>query len=574
MKNFREILNKTQKINSIKLFVLMMLSTGLEILSLNVIFVIINYFSNPDGLAGNKIFHLIKDFEVTMDFSIILFVIFFSLFVLKNFSIILYNWYLGNFHAKLRAELSSIYFKGYMNSSKLFHLRSNVSELVKNITVETDYFVAALSAFQTIMLEVIMLISIAIFLCFIDFKTTLYCFLILLIFSMIIYIFNSKILRQTGKDRSKYTQTRLKTIYEGLSGFQIFEITGAKKNLLDKFNFYNNKLAAISSIVYFRHNLPKPLFELILLAIVTVSVVIFLQNNDEIVKLLPILGTFLAASYRLIPSFGKIMANIQTYQFSIAFGPRLSKIKEKFNLNKNNLDKSKIGELKNKFLKIKNINFSYEKNKDSKKNIILKNLSLEIKLGQKIGIKGDSGSGKSSLLDIIMGLIPPQEGKIQINDIDLKDVNLQWQSKIGCVPQDVFISDQSLKNNVAFGFNEDQIDNDKVNNALKTANLIDFTENLKFGFNTILGENGARVSGGQKQRIGIARAMYNNPDILILDEATSALDAVNEKKVIEEIYKNTQGKTIIIVSHNEENFRFCDIIFELKNKSLKRMLKE
>tara|TARA_B100000965_G_scaffold125334_2_gene104037 strand:- start:346 stop:2070 length:1725 start_codon:yes stop_codon:yes gene_type:complete len=573
MKSFAKILNRTQKISALKLSILMIVSTGFEILSLHLIFIMLSYFSNPVDLIDNKIFAFIQNFEISSNFSVMIFLLFFCLFLLKNLTIILYSWYLGNFHAKLRAELSSTYFKGYMNLPKLFHTRSNISELIKNITVETEYFVSALSAFQKVILELVMLITITIFLFFIDFKTTLYCSLILFIFSVAIYNFNTKVLSQMGKDRSKYVQSRLKTIYEGLSGFKIFEITGVKKNLLDKFSLFNNKLASISRKVFFRQSLPRPLFELLVLALITVSMVFFLKNDKEIIKTLPMIGTFLAAGYRLIPSFGRIMSDLQIYQFSIAYGSRLSKVKEMFDLNKNNLDKIEIGELKNKFLKISNLNFSYEKKSNDSEKIILKDLNLEIKFGQRIGIKGDSGSGKSSLLDIVMGLVPPREGKIQIDNIDLQDFKLQWQSRIGCVPQDVFISDESLKNNVAFGLNEDQIDDNKVNKALKIANLEDFTNNLKFGVKTLLGENGARVSGGQKQRIGIARAMYHDPDIIILDEATSALDAVNEKKIIEEIFKNTVGKTIIIVSHNEENFRFCDAIFKLENKTLKKISK-
>jgi ATP-binding cassette, subfamily B, bacterial PglK len=572
MKNFIKIFNRSQKISTIKLIILMLLTTGLEILSLNLIFIIIKYFSNPSELASNKFFSFIKDFDISSDFILILFSIFFLLFLLKNFSIIIYNWYHGSIMAKLRAELSFTYFKGYINLPKLFHLRSNLSELVKNITIETDYFVGALSACQTLILELIMLISITIFLFFIDFKIALYCFLVLFIFSLIIYNLNSKILSRMGRERAKFTQSRLKTIFEGLSGSQIFKASGVKENLFDKFNFYNNKLAKISRVAYFRTSLPKPLFELLVLALITISVFVFLQRGNEIIKTLPILGTFLAAGYRLIPSFGKIMTAIQTYKFAIANGSMLSKVKEKFDLNKNNVDKIKIRELKNKSLKIKNLTFSYEKNISVEKNIIFKNLNVEIKFGQKIGILGESGSGKSTLLDLIMGLIPAEKGRISINGNTIEDIKTQWQTKIGCVPQNVFISDQSLKNNIAFGEDEKDIDFNKIDKSIKISNLDEFKNDLKFGLNTILGENGARISGGQRQRIGIARAMYNNPDILILDEATNALDAKNEKKIIEEIFNNAVNKTIILVSHNKENFKFCDEVYEIENKNLRKLI--
>ena len=171
-----------------------------------------------------------------------------------------------------------------------------------------------------------------------------------------------------------------------------------------------------------------------------------------------------------------------------------------------------------------------------------------------------------------MGLIPAEKGRISINGNTIEDIKTQWQTKIGCVPQNVFISDQSLKNNIAFGEDEKDIDFNKIDKSIKISNLDEFKNDLKFGLNTILGENGARISGGQRQRIGIARAMYNNPDILILDEATNALDAKNEKKIIEEIFNNAVNKTIILVSHNKENFKFCDEVYEIENKNLRKLI--
>ena len=152
--------------------------------------------------------------------------------------------------------------------------------------------------------------------------------------------------------------------------------------------------------------------------------------------------------------------------------------------------------------------------------------------------------------------------------MNVKLISESWQKFIGCVNQETFILDESLKKNVAFGLNDDEIDNLKIEEALSKANLIEFKNNLKFGINSILGENGLRVSGGQRQRIGIARAMYNDPNILIFDEATNALDIINEKQIIEEIFSKTKNKTIILVSHNKENFKFCDHVYKIENKNL------
>ena len=454
---------------------------------------------------------------------------------------------------------------------KLFHTRTNISETVKNVTVETNYLVEAIQALLLIVLEVFMLISITAFLLIINFKITCYVFLIMIVFSILIYLFNSKILQKLGRERMRFTEQRLKAIFEGLSSSKLLENKSIKEKSINNFDTHNFNLANIARIQYFRNTIPKPLFELLVMVFIVLSFSLFLLSKQNLTTILPLLGTFLAAGYRLTPSFGRIITALQTYKFTILAGSKLLSDKRRFELNKAHVDKKQIGNLQNKSLDISNLTFSYEKNSKDEKKIVFKNLNIKINIGKKIGIVGESGSGKSTLLDLIMGLLPFEKGKILINGNSVDDIKSQWQSKISCVPQNIFISDQSLKNNIAFGENEKEIDLKKIDKALKISNLNEFKDDLKFGLDTLLGENGARISGGQRQRIGIARAIYNNSEILILDESTNALDSKNEKKIIEEIFNNALNKTIIIVSHNKENFKFCDEIYEIKNKELNKL---
>ena len=281
------------------------------------------------------------------------------------------------------------------------------------------------------------------------------------------------------------------------------------------------------------------------------------QDNSKIANMIPTLGVFLTAAYRLLPSFAKILENVQRFQFTIQFAPEGEVKKINF---KNAID-------------FKNVSFSYNKNLKLESNFVLKNLKLKISKGSKIGIVGSSGSGKSTFLDLIMGLIPSQRGEILIDDKNIKDIKSNWQKIIGCVPQEVFILDDTLKKNVAFGVPAEVINIEKVNRAIELANLIEFKDGLKFGLETLLGEGGSRISGGQRQRIGIARALYNEPNVLIFDEATNALDEQTERKIIKEIFETKKENTIIFVSHNLKNLTFCDSIYEVKNKNLIKLNK-
>ena len=197
-------------------------------------------------------------------------------------------------------------------------------------------------------------------------------------------------------------------------------------------------------------------------------------------------------------------------------------------------------------------------------------MSLKISKGDKIGIIGESGSGKSTLLDILMGLLPTEKGEILIDGKSIKNNLSGWQKNIGCVPQDVFILDDSLKKNIAFGLDENDINTEKIHKVLSESGLTKYANNLPSGIETMVGER-ERISGGQKQRIGIARALYLEPEILILDESTSSLDEKTENSIVKELYDKNKSKTIIFVSHNLKNLINCNDVYQIENKTLKKI---
>lgn len=566
MKYLLGILTKSQKRKFFTLTLLMIFTAGMEILTLSLIFNLINVFSNNEIISNKLLEHLnnlIPSTNQTTSLLWLLLIIFF----LKSISFIYFSWKQSEFLSNLRAELSSFYFKGYLNLPRLFHLRTNISDTVKNITYETECLVASASALSMLAMESTVLAGIALYLLILDLKVMVIASSILLICSYFIYYLNAKSVKIKGKERPLTIQNRLKSIVEGLTGSKISNLSGVKENFINNFNKFNYKLAGIVKIIYFRNLLPRPIFELFVVAITLIFLIPIFNKNQNILEALPLIGTFLAAGYRLVPSLSKILSQVQAFQYNIQSGVRLLRDKERFENFEKNKQTVQFDNFK-KEIEIKDVSFSYEKDLHNEKNLIFKNLNFKIKLGKKVGIYSKSGAGKSTFLDLIMGFLTPSYGEILVDGVNVKLVSESWQKFIGCVNQETFILDESLKKNVAFGLNDDEIDNLKIEEALSKANLIDFKNNLKFGINSILGENGLRVSGGQRQRIGIARAMYNDPNILIFDEATNALDIVNEKQIIEEIFSKTKNKTIILVSHNKENFKFCDHVYKIENKNL------
>jgi len=219
-------------------------------------------------------------------------------------------------------------------------------------------------------------------------------------------------------------------------------------------------------------------------------------------------------------------------------------------------------------IQVKNLTFNYNLENDKKNLNILEDINFEVKKGDCVGIQGESGSGKSTLIDLLIGLQLPSKGEILVDGMNINQSTKNWQRLVGCVPQDVFIIDDTLKKNIAFGISEKNISEDQINKCLEFSNLKDFVLSLENNLDTVIGERGARLSGGQKQRIGIARSIYHNPDILIFDESTNSLDVETEKKILSEIYSFKKQKTIFIISHKNQILKNCDYILGLKNKKI------
>ena len=336
----------------------------------------------------------------------IIIIIFFVLFF-KTILNLFINWKKGKFIFKTKEELSKNFLSGYLYMPRLFHMRVNTSELIKNITTEIDSLISSLLSLSNMFLEIILLTGLSIFLLFLNFKVTLACLLLFILFSFLLSKFNSKKTINLGKQRVLIIQKRLKNIIEALTGSKTFEITGARDKVMADFNLNNSKLAKISVETFFRNTAPKPLFEVFTAMVITIVLLIVIGQNIAINFIIPTLGVFLTASYRLIPSFSNFMSSLQGFQYSIQSLDNLYNDNQKFNKNKFISSNEKFN-FEN-IMELKNISFDYQNSEKVKKNFVLKNLNLKIPKGSKIGITGEIGSGKSTLIDIIMGLLPIQE---------------------------------------------------------------------------------------------------------------------------------------------------------------------
>lgn len=567
------ILNKNQKKTGINLLLIMVVGMLFEILLLNNLFTLLNYLSTASNELSTTINFFIQILEIK-NIPVFILILFIIIFLIKTLVYIIIKWKEGKFLFNLLAEISKKLLHGYVSLPLIFHQKNNSSKILKNITIEIDQFSFIINAITTLTLETLILFGISAYLIILDPIVSTSCILSFIVFGYFFDLFNKKKIKIMGKDRLFHQDERIKSILECLKGLREIKTSGKENSFLKNFEFHNNSIKDITISQMLRINLSKPAFEIFLLLMLCFFLFYFISNNLLDEKIIPIFGVYLAAAYRLVPSISKIVQSLQNIQFNFACAENLHNEIQKF--NDHEIKKSENNKfLKNNFneiIEFKDVNFSYQSNQD-KQNNILKDINFKIRKGEIVGISGESGSGKSTLMDLMLGLLTPTSGEILVDKTNINKFINNWYQLLGCVPQEVFVLDDTLKKNIAFGVPEKEISDKQILKCLTMSNLNDFAESLEKKINTKIGEGGAKISGGQKQRIGIARAFYNDPEILIFDESTNSLDIETENKILSEIYKFKKNKTIFIISHNENILKDCDYILNLQNKSLNKIIK-
>ena len=564
------ILNKKQKKNLFLLSILLLVVSLLEVIFLHSIFILVS------SITGNNysFFNLVSKFVILNNYSseIILISIFVLLFLLKSIISILAVKYEALFIYRTRENLTRDFFEKYVNLPKLFQIKLSVANLVKKIVIQVENLISAMKSISTLFLELTMLLLITIYLLHLNFFATIYIFSIFLISALILLKINKKKIVNVGKEQVEHYDKIIQTVSEIFSGLKFFKNKKFNDNYKKKFLFHNKKLSDIGILVTFKNGSIRPLFELVILVIL-VSILIYILNKEFTINdLIPQLAVFLAASYRLMPSYVRIITALQTYKYNIQpVDEYYLDIKTIFEKNTSTENQQSI-QFK-KYIELKNLSFNYDLKNINQTHAVLNKINLSIKKNSTNCIIGESGSGKSTLLDILMGLLDPNEGKILVDDKVVNLNNSNWQNKIGFVSQNIYITNNTLRENIAFGYDENEIDDKKITRCLEICNLSEFAKNLKNDLNTKLSDLGTNISGGQKQRLGIARALYSNPEILVLDEPTNNLDEKNEELIINNLL-NLEEITLIITTHKNELKKNFDNIFEVKENKVTKLTKD
>ena len=563
-------INKLLKIlpNQIKsklyIFVfLLLVATFFELLSISVLVPIAEIIISGEtsfNFINNFLSHIENNFvKNQILLSALLFII--ILFVLKTLYLISFSYWTNKFSQNIYKILSENLLKKYLSSNYLFFVNQKSSDLIRNIVFESKNLSQMTFCYLKIAVELFIFFMIAILILIIDFKTSLSLICFFLIFTSIYYFFTKKIIFNFGIIRQKSFAKILKNLQEIFGTIKDIKLKKSENFFKD---IFSNNIGSFVKSAYKSNTLqeaPRFLIELFFLIILTIIIIFNVSDSNEVQSIVPLLVVYLAAGLRLLPGFVKLNSYLQQVE---SFKPSL-------NLISNELNEQNIYSLKHKNynsetniypgdITCQNINYSYGKKK------IFENLNLKINKNSIFGICGESGSGKSTLINILLGLLIPDKGKVLVNNLDIRKNVFKWQECLGYVSQNIFLLDASLKENIAFGVNIENIDYDNLNLAIKNANLNNLVETLSNGIDTNIGERGSKISGGQIQRIAIAREIYRNPSVLILDEATTGLDYENEKKIFDSIKQLKNKMTVIIVSHNKDTLKICENLLDLDKK--------
>ena len=562
------LLDKKLLIKLYFLLPVLIISIFLEVLGLSMVPILISAISSPDKvltLLREINFFPLKEFVIFLqNSSKIAFILTFTfifgfIFIIKNIISVMILYYENWLSMKIKISLTTRLAQFYFFSPYMFHLESTSSQLIRNLNNETKVVGEYFKSFITSARE--MFIIACIILTLISFypAISIISFLFLLFSTIIFHKFTKNRILKISKILFVLREKFITLIQEGFGSIKSTLILQREKAIYKNLN----NLTSTKEILEFKNNfilkLPKVYLEVVF--ILTFCLIIFLtvnlyQDSNEIFSILAILGV---AMTRLVPSFNNLSANLLVLKSQAVSVDYMVNEFEKKNNTKNYDKKNNLNKRKNDLygdIIFNNVSFKYQ----NSKKYIFKDLNLRINKGEIIAITGDSGVGKTTLVDLLLGLLEPNEGKIFSNNINVNKEIFSWRKILGYVPQEVVLINNTIKKNITVGLKESLVNKKQLKNIIKKTNIAEFmtAEDGKF---INIGERGARLSGGQKQRIGIARALYKDPKVIIFDEATSALDKKNEDQILKDIKMLSKNRLIIFITHKIDNLVFADKIF-------------
>ncbi|HBV81709.1 MAG TPA: ABC transporter ATP-binding protein [Lachnospiraceae bacterium] len=568
LKKINYVLDRKQKINLGILLIIIFIGAFVELLGVSAVMPLINVAMQPETIHEKWYFILISKYTGITDANqmvLFLAVLLIIIYILKNIYVMAMYSLQYRFVFNNQQRLSVRMMKSYMQQDYLFHVSKNVAEFQRNITSDVNgFFTVALNVLQ-FLAEFSVSTVLVIFLLIQDWVSTIAVAALLFLFMGIFTIFFKKVLVKIGEESRKANVLVTKWLFQAFSGIKEIKVANKESFFITNYDKNYKDCARVQRQQSILTYLPKPVMETVCICSLMLAMIIKIAvMKSDIVSFVTTLSVFAVAAFRMLPSFNKITGYISSMMFNKpAIDSVYKDLKEieQFMGQKIVRHEDTISITLNKSIQFNDVSFHYSESDKW----ILKDANLEIQKNTSVALIGASGAGKTTAADLILGILEPQEGTVTIDGVDIKKCMKSWHEDIGYIPQVIYLMDDNIRANVAFGIPEEEIDDAAIEKALREAQLDQFVHALPDGLDTMIGDRGVKLSGGQRQRIGIARALYRNPNVLVLDEATSALDSDTEREVMEAIDGLHGTRTLIVIAHRLSTLRKCDKIYEVGN---------
>lgn len=512
-------------------------------------------------------FHSAKSFLVMLSAGIIL------VYMVKNVYLILEKNYIFRFSYNTQMKLSTRLLAAYMKEPYTFHLNNNIAILQRSLYEDTSRFMQVILYALELGAELAVCLALVLYLLVVSKSITIIVLGFMAVFVGIFLLVTRKYSRRLGLDNQNYEGKIFQWMNQALGGIKEIKILERESYFTDEFQKYWKKYARGLRIARTISILPKYTVEAVSMTGLLIAIIVkLLFGQADVVYYIPQLAAFAVAAMRLLPSVGRINehASNMLYAFPSVELIYHDLVEIEDYIGKRDVEKKEPDWRLQKGIQVQAVSYHYPDTEEW----VLEDVNFSIKKGTTVAFIGSTGSGKTTMVDIILGLLTPQKGAVMADEINVHEKARTFHAQVGYIPQTIYLSDDTIRNNIAFGVQEENIDENAVRAAVERAQLKEFIDSLPLGLDTLVGDRGVRLSGGQRQRIGIARALYHDPEILVLDEATSALDNETESAVMEAI-EHLQGmKTMLIIAHRLTTIRNVDVIYEVVGGKVQEKSKE
>lgn len=572
IKKFCYLFDYKLKLKFVGMIFVILFGAAAELLGVSMILPIVTLATDPQAVQTNRYCRLITrvtGIEETNHVLLVLIVAMIGVYLIKNIYLAWMTYAMNSFSKNTRLHFSTKLMEAYMKQPYSYFLHKNTAEILRSVNSDT-------SNMYTVIINVLQLISqgitsvvLVLFLAISNIGMTLVVAFLLALCAGVVILLIQKKMRRLGDTYHDINADIIKCSKQAFEGIKEVKIMNKERYFIGEYSDVYHRATKLELAYNLLSYIPKYLIETIAIGGILGYLAVVILLGGSLSAMIPQLSVFAVAAFRLLPSVNSLYASFTNIAYNMASIDLIyHDIRSVEDVDDSNIGTIGCEQLQfNHAIEVKNLSFTY----DQSDKVILDDVSVTIHKGESVAFIGESGGGKTTLVDNILGILTPQKGNILVDGVNINEMMQSWHRDIGYIPQTIFMMDDTVRRNVAFGVRNEEIDDEKVWEALRKAQLEEFVKQMEHGLDTEVGEAGMRLSGGQRQRIGIARALYHNPDILVFDEATSALDNETEKEVMAAIDALHGSKTMIMIAHRLTTIENCDHVYRVEDRNIQKV---